>query len=45
MNPKLLQAITEKKVLDDALKADMDRTIKEFKQNFLSARQLAGARV
>jgi F-type H+-transporting ATPase subunit alpha len=43
MNPKLLQTIMEKKVLDDALKADIDNTIKEFKQSFLSARQLAGA--
>ena len=43
MNPKLLQAILEKKTIDDALKADMTRTLKEFKQNFVSARQTAGA--
>jgi F-type H+-transporting ATPase subunit alpha len=44
MNPKLLQAITEKKVLDDALTADVRKTLTEFKQNFVSSRQLATAK-
>jgi F-type H+-transporting ATPase subunit alpha len=44
MNPKVLQAIMDKKILDDALKADMHKTLTEFKQNFVSSRQLATAR-
>jgi F-type H+/Na+-transporting ATPase subunit alpha len=43
MNPKLLQAIMEKKTIDDALKADIVKTLTDFKQNFVSARQLAKA--
>jgi len=44
MNPKLLQAIMEKKILDDGLKADVAKTITDFKQTFVSERQLAGAK-
>jgi F-type H+-transporting ATPase subunit alpha len=44
MNPKLLQAIMDKKILDDALKADIQKTLTEFKQNFVSSRQLATAK-
>ncbi|HLJ88035.1 MAG TPA: F0F1 ATP synthase subunit alpha, partial [Candidatus Angelobacter sp.] len=43
MDPKLLESIMEKKVLDDALKAQMDKILKEFKQRFVSQRQSAGA--
>jgi len=39
MNAKLLSSIMEKKTLDDALKADMDKTLKEFKQRFVSEHQ------
>jgi F-type H+/Na+-transporting ATPase subunit alpha len=45
MNPGLLKSIEEKKVLDDALKADMNKIIKEFKQRFLAERQAASAAV
>jgi F-type H+/Na+-transporting ATPase subunit alpha len=38
-NPGLLRTIMEKKVLDDNLKADMSRVIKEAKENFLAARK------
>jgi F-type H+-transporting ATPase subunit alpha len=43
MNAKLLDTIMEKKTLDDAIKADIEKTLKEFKQRFVSERQLAGA--
>jgi len=43
MNPKLLDSIMQKKTIDDALKADIEKTLKEFKQRFLSERQPAGA--
>jgi F-type H+-transporting ATPase subunit alpha len=43
MNAKLLDTIMEKKVLDDAIKADIEKILKEFKQRFVSERQLAGA--
>src|SRR5205807_2381097 len=43
MNAKLLDAIMAKKTLDDALKADIDKTLKQFKQRFVSEHQLAGA--
>ena len=43
-NPKLQQTIMEKKTIDDALKADIQKTLTEFKQRFLSERQLAGAK-
>src|SRR6195256_5437212 len=38
-NPGILNTIMEKKVLDDALKADLSRVIKEAKQQFVDARQ------
>ena len=38
-NPGLLNTIMEKKVLDDNLKADMSRVIKEAKQQFVDSRQ------
>src|SRR3954467_11247825 len=38
-NPGLLRSIMEKKVLDDNLKAEMTRVIKEAKENFLAARK------
>src|SRR4051812_15633381 len=38
-NPGLLRSIMEKKVLDDNLKAEMTRVIKEAKENFLADRQ------
>ena len=41
MNPKLLAAIMEKKAIDDGIKADIDKTLKEFKQKFVSERQTA----
>ena len=42
-NPGLLNEIMEKKTLDDKLKAEMDRLIKEAKQQFVSSRQMAKA--
>jgi F-type H+-transporting ATPase subunit alpha len=39
MNPNLLDAIMQKKTLDDALKADIEKTLKEFKQRFVSEHQ------
>src|SRR5689334_4827578 len=42
-NPKLLQTIMEKKNIDDALKADIKKTLDDFKQTFVSSRQMAGA--
>jgi F-type H+/Na+-transporting ATPase subunit alpha len=44
MNPKLLPAIMEKKTIDDALKADIVKTLTDFKQSFVSTRQLAAAK-
>jgi F-type H+-transporting ATPase subunit alpha len=43
MNAKLLDSIMQKKTIDDALKAEMEKTLKEFKQRFVSERQPAGA--
>jgi F-type H+-transporting ATPase subunit alpha len=40
-NPGLLRTIMEKKILDDGLKADMTRVIKEFKEQFVAARKQA----
>ena len=39
MNPKLLASIMEKKTIDDSIKAEMEKTLKEFKQRFVSERQ------
>jgi F-type H+-transporting ATPase subunit alpha len=38
-NPGLLNTIMEKKILDDNLKAEMSRVIKEAKQQFVDSRQ------
>jgi F-type H+-transporting ATPase subunit alpha len=42
-NPGLLRAIMEKKVLDDNLKAEMTKVIKECKEAFVQEQQAAGA--
>ncbi len=42
-NPGLLRSIMEKKVLDDSLKAEMNRLVKEAKQQFVESRQAVGA--
>jgi len=42
-NPGLLRTIMEKKVLDDSLKAEMSKVIKECKQQFAAMRQEAVA--
>lgn len=46
MNAKLLESIMEKKVIDDAIKAEIEKTLKEFKQRFVSEHQpeAAGAK-
>src|SRR5437899_3318101 len=38
-NPGILRAIMEKKILDDALKGQLQNVIKEAKQQFVSARE------
>ena len=43
-NPGLLKEITEKKVLDDALKAEMEKTLQEFKGGFVAERQSAAVK-
>jgi F-type H+-transporting ATPase subunit alpha len=40
-SPKLLQTIMEKKILDDGLKAEMNKVVKEFKNQFTASRQTA----
>ena len=42
-NPGLLNTIMEKKVLDDALKGEMTKVIKECKETFVAERQAVGA--
>jgi len=42
-NPGLLRTIMEKKILDDNLKAEMTRVVKECKETFVSQRQAATA--
>jgi F-type H+-transporting ATPase subunit alpha len=42
-NPGILKAIEEKKILDDQLKEEMTKVIKEFKERFASERQAVGA--
>jgi F-type H+-transporting ATPase subunit alpha len=42
-NPSLLNTIMEKKVLDDALKGEMTKVIKECKETFVAERQAVGA--
>jgi len=43
-NPGLLSQIMEKKVLDDGMKREMDRLIKEAKQEFVGHPQVVGAK-
>jgi F-type H+/Na+-transporting ATPase subunit alpha len=43
-NPGLLRSIMEKKTLDDALKAEMGRVIKEAKETFIAERKAAAAK-
>jgi F-type H+/Na+-transporting ATPase subunit alpha len=43
-NPGLLNSIMEKKVLDDALKAEMSKLIKECKETFVAEHQPAAAK-
>jgi F-type H+-transporting ATPase subunit alpha len=43
MNPGLLKTIMEKKVLDDQLKGEMQKTIKEFKERFSAERMEVAA--
>ncbi|MGC2195418.1 MAG: F0F1 ATP synthase subunit alpha [Terriglobales bacterium] len=38
-NPGLLRTIMEKKILDDGLKAEMSKVLKEFKEQFVAARK------
>jgi len=40
-NPSLLRSIEEKKILDDDLRADLTKVIKEYKDRFASERQAA----
>ncbi|MDT8068940.1 MAG: F0F1 ATP synthase subunit alpha [Terriglobia bacterium] len=44
MNPGLLKTMEEKKALDDALKADMNKTITAAKERFLAEVKAAGAK-
>jgi F-type H+/Na+-transporting ATPase subunit alpha len=44
MNPGLLKTIEDKKALDDAIKSDMNKTLKEFKERFVSERKAAVAK-
>ncbi|MFB3812943.1 MAG: F0F1 ATP synthase subunit alpha [Terriglobales bacterium] len=41
MNPGLLKEIEEKKILDDNLKAEMTKVVKEAKERFLSEKKMA----
>jgi F-type H+-transporting ATPase subunit alpha len=43
MNPGLLKAIMDKKVLDDSLKSEMNKVIGEAKERFASEKKLAAA--
>jgi F-type H+-transporting ATPase subunit alpha len=43
-NPNLLDAIMQKKTIDDSIKAEIEKTLKEFKQRFVSERQTAAAK-
>ena len=42
-NPALLRSIMEKKVLDDNVKAEMNKVIREAKEAFVAERQAVGA--
>ncbi|MGH9557211.1 MAG: F0F1 ATP synthase subunit alpha [Terriglobales bacterium] len=41
MYPTILKSILEKKTLDDALKAEMEKVVGEFRDRFVSERQVA----
>ncbi len=41
MYPTILKSISEKKTLDDALKAEMEKVVGEFRDRFASERQVA----
>src|SRR5689334_3963077 len=43
-NAGLLDEIMQKKTIDDSIKAEMEKTLKEFKQRFVSERQSAAAK-
>ena len=43
-NPGLLRAIMEKKVLDDGLKSEMNKVIKQAKETFVADRKAAVAK-
>jgi len=43
MNPGLFQSIETKKALDDNIKADMNKTLKEYKERFVADKQQAVA--
>ncbi len=43
INPGLLKTIEQKKQLDDPLRAELDKTLKEFKQKFAADRKAATA--
>src|SRR5579864_6586707 len=45
MNPKLLDTIMQKKTIDDSIKAEIEKTLKEFKQRFVAERQTEKAAV
>jgi F-type H+-transporting ATPase subunit alpha len=40
-NPAVLRNIEEKKILDDDVRSDMTKTIKGFKERFVSERKAA----
>ena len=44
VNPGVLKTIMEKKVLDDGLKADMQKTLQSFKERFVAERQSAAVK-
>ena len=41
MNPGLLKAVMEKKILDDQIKGDMTKLLQEFKERFVSVASVA----
>jgi F-type H+-transporting ATPase subunit alpha len=41
MNPGMFQAIETRKALDDQIKADMNKTIKDYKDRFMAEKQNA----
>jgi F-type H+-transporting ATPase subunit alpha len=43
VNPNLFRTIEEKKALDDAIKSDMNKTLADFKQQFVANRSAVGA--